>query len=167
MSYNKYASVYFNNENYYDGTAGQAIINVIKAEKQSNRKPYETAKKKITAYHNEKKKNPNSKVIDPILKFAKEYTSLYNSTHKRTSKDPKKANKPLKCGTIRYVYAYIQMYQYCLEHCEEESFTLNVVSEKFGFCERKVKHCFTKRGDIGKVINAWNKWNTDYSAQSQ
>lgn len=160
MNYDKYASVYFNDENYYDGTAGQAIINVIKAEKRAKMKSYENAQKKIKAFNDEKKKNSNSKVIDPILKFAREYTSLYNATHKRTSKDPKKANKPLKCGTIRYVYTYIQMYQYCLEHCEEETFTLDEVSEKFGFCERKVNQCFNKRGDIGKVIKAWTEWNS-------
>lgn len=158
---NRYASVYFNDENYYDGTAGQAIINVIRAERNSNIRSYRNAKKKIDVYHEEKKKNTSTKVIDPIFQFAKEYTTLYNATHKRTSKDPKKAKKPLKCGSIQYVYTYIQMYHYCMEHCEEDTFSLEKVSERFHLCERKVRHCFDKRGDIGKVICAWNEWNSN------
>ena len=133
----KYDSTYFNKERYYDPTAGAAILNIIREEKQHR---YTIPAKKP----------------DELELFSREFCNRYGATH------PPKANgKPLRYTIPSIIKKQIKLYEFCMEHCEKDWFTIDAAVERFDLgSPKKVEQCFSGRGQIGKLIRCWN----DYKA---
>ncbi len=134
----KYDSVYFNNERYYDSTAGAALLNIIREERN---------KKYIV---------PTRGAIDDTDIFVNKFCAHYKETH------PPRANgRPLRYTVPSKVKKQIKLYEFCMEHCEKDWFTIDVAVERFNLgSTKKVEQCFSGRGQIGKLIRCWN----DYKA---
>ena len=132
----KYDSVYYNSERYYDSTAGAAILNIIREEK----------KKKYVI--------PGKRAIDDVEIFVDKFCAHYKDTH------PPRANgKPLRYTVPSIVKKQIRLYEFCMEHCEKDWFTIDAAVERFNLgSQKKVEQCFSGRGNIGKLINCWNSY---------
>ena len=133
----KYDSTYFNKERYYDPTAGAAILNIIREEKQHR---YTIPAKKP----------------DELELFSREFCNRYGATH------PPRANgKPLRYTRPSIIKKQIKLYEYCMAHCDDTNFSIENVALQFGFgSSKKVEQCFSGRGNIGKLTRCWN----DYKA---
>jgi len=131
----KYDSVFFNKERYYDTTAGAALLNIIREERKQN---YVVPVKK-----------PDEQEL-----FSKMFSQYYEKTH-----IPRANGKPLKYTNPGRIKKYIKLYEYCMMHCDDDDFNLDDVALRFGLgSTKKVEQCFSKRGDISKIIDCWNSY---------
>lgn len=134
----KYDSTYFNKERYYDPTAGAALLNIIREERTQ----------KYTV--------PAKKITNRIDAFSEEFGAHYKATHA-----PRANGKPLKYSSPVRIKKYIKLYEFCMEHCEKNWFTVEAAVERFNLgSAKKVEQCFSGRGDIGKIIRCWNDYKT-------
>ena len=132
----KYNSVFFNDEKYYDPTAGAALLNIIREERAE----------RYTA--------PVKKASNSVDAFSEEFCKIYKSTHA-----PRANGKPLKYTIPSTIKKYIKLYEFCMEHCKKNWFTVNTAVERFHLGSvKKVEQCFSGRGDIGKIITCWNSY---------
>lgn len=138
----KYKSVFFNDEKYYDPTAGAALLNIIREERE--KRYMVPAKKELPMIENN------------INAFSVEFCEYYKSTH-----SPRANGKPLKYTIPSKIIKYIKLYEFCMEQCKKDWFTVEVAVKRFNLgSTRRVEQCFSGRGDIGKIIRCWN----DYKA---
>lgn len=135
----KYDSTYFNKERYYDPTAGAALLSIIRGEK---RQRYAAV--------------PTKKSDDNVAIFADKFCAHYKETH------PPRANgKPLRYTNPSVIKKQIKLYEFCMEHCEKDWFTIEAAVERFDLgSPRKVEQCFSGRGNIGKLIRCWNDFKS-------
>lgn len=132
----KYNSVFYNDERYYDPTAGAALLSIIREEK----------KKRYAA--------PVKRESSRINAFAVEFCENYRSTHA-----PRANGKPLKYTIPSRIIKYIKLYEFCMENCEKEWFSVGAAVDRFNLgSARRVEQCFSGRGDIGKIIRCWNEY---------
>lgn len=132
----KYDSVYFNNERYYDSTAGAAMLNIIREER----------KKKYIV--------PTRKAMDGTELFVHKFCEHYRATHA-----PRANGRPLKYTIPSRIMKYIKLYEYCMAHCYDTDFTVENTALRFGLgSPKKVEQCFSGNGDIGKIISCWNNY---------
>lgn len=136
----KYDSPYFNSERYYDPTAGAALATLARKEREERRAKYDRMKRmrplRFTSH-------------DPVIMFAISYAKKYEALHGR-----KKSGKPKALGNPSKNRNYIRAYIYCMDKADDPDLEVNV-KKKFGIGGRRIKQCFTRTGDIGKLINAW------------
>lgn len=132
----KYDSPFFNSERYFDPTVG-LVLRKLAQEERAQR-------------INEKAVRLFLKVNqDPVVLFAKKYAAEYEAANGR-----KKSGKPKVLGNAKRNENYIRAYLFCMENAEEEQLE-KLIFDRFGICGRRVKQCFTREGDMGKLINAW------------
>ena len=137
----KYDSVFYNNDRYYDGTAGAALLNVIREEK---RKRYVSASRKPV----------NVPKMETVEHFTYWFCRLYTETH-----PPRKNGKSHRSSRPHLIRKYVKLYEYCMEHCDDDDFSVDDVASKFELGSvKKVEQCFKQRGNIYKVIECWNKY---------
>lgn len=136
----KYNSVFYNNDRYYDPTAGAALINVIRKE----RKSWVPMPK------------PERQASD-LERFAVLFRDEYVRTH-----PPRVSGKTLKYGDLDRVQKHLKIYEYCMRHCDEDDFSVDGVVKRFSLgSDRIVRQCFSGRGDIGKLITRWKKYKEE------
>lgn len=133
----KYNSTFYNNERYYDPTVGEAFRNIIREEK-----------------HNVDKIINFAIYIDPVTEFARKFTKFYSDNF-----GIKTNGKPKKFERYDLVKQYISIYTYCMEHADDTDFSVEEVMKEFNLgTTRNVKHVFTGKGDLGKLIRCYKNW---------
>lgn len=133
----KYNSTFYNNERYYDPTAGEALRNIIREEKHSLNKVINLA-----IY------------VDPVTEFARKFTKLYSDNF-----GIKINGKPKKFSRYDLVRQYIGIYNYCIEHADDVDFSVEGVMKKFNLgTTRNIEHVFNGRGDLGKLVKCYKNW---------
>ncbi|MBP3238665.1 MAG: hypothetical protein J6M24_06270 [Lachnospiraceae bacterium] len=152
---NKSNSVFYNNENYYDSTAGLALMNIIKEERKKYYRPKKAvgvtykAKEPITQKHLKA-----TDVDNPEVLFCSIFTKFYNDTH-----GTRENGKRKKLGKYDTIYNWLELYNYCITNCCEDWFFIAHVVEHFNLdTDRRVKQVFSGQGDIGKLIQCYNSW---------
>lgn len=147
----KYNSVFFNDERYYDPTAGAALLSIIREERE---KRYAAPAKKETGGA-----ETGTCLFSEENSFAGKFCELYKETHA-----PRANGRPLKYTVPSRIIKYIRLYEFCMEHCEKEWFTVGAAVERFKLgSAKKVDQCFSGRGDIGKIIRCWNAYKASGS----
>ena len=137
IAMNRYSSTYFNSERYFDPTAGKALVNLIREE---NRK----FKKEVVSTEESN--------LDE--KFAEEFSKFYDETFGR------KSNGKLKrFARYNVVRDHLKIYNYCMKHVNEESFTIEKVVDVLNLgTDTKVKQVFTGSGQISKLVACYKEW---------
>lgn len=134
----RYKTPYYNNEKYYDPTAGTALLNIIRRER--NDIPVRNAVEKLKYRR------------DPIRQFAIEYTrqyiaekGLYTESGKiRTHANAQKVEKTVK------------FYEACMIADDSD---IPSILAYFGWSnDKRVEQLFTGRGNTGKIIKAWKEY---------
>ena len=140
----KYNSVFYNNDRYYDPTAGAALLNVIRKERKS-------------WVPMPKPERQPERQEDGLERFAILFRDEYVRTH-----PPRVSGKTLKYGDLDRVRKHLKIYEYCMRHCDEEDFSVDGVVKRFSLgSDRIVRQCFSGRGDIGKLIARWKKYKEE------
>ena len=143
----KYNSTFYNNEKYYDPTAGAALLNIIREERQNRRS-------NRAAIQSNVEQDDESIRERQIERFVYKFCKHYRETH-----PPRKSGKPLRYEVPKNVRKHIQIYEYCMEHCNDDNFSIEQVVKHFNLgTDRRVKQCFSKNGQIGKLIKCWNSY---------
>ena len=150
----KYNSVFYNNDRYYDPTAGAALINAIRQERKSwvpMPKPERQERKRWASML-----KPERQAND-LERFAVLFRDEYVRTH-----PPRVSGKTLKYGDLDRVRKHLKIYEYCIQHCDEDDFSVDEVVKRFSLgSDRIVWQCFSGRGDIGKLIAGWKKYKEE------
>lgn len=136
----KYDSPYFNSERYYDPTAGAALAMLARKEREERRTEYDRMKRM---------QSPRFTTNDPVTTFAFSYAKQYEALH-----GVKKSGKPKALANPIRNRNYIRAYIYCMDKADDQDLEVNV-KKLFNVEGRRVRQCFTKTGDLGKLINAW------------
>ena len=135
----KYDSHYYNSERYYDPTAGLALNNLIREEKKS----FKSNPIRVEVINN-----------NPALKFSKIFAKFYYTTHGLRAN-----GKARRLAQYENVYKLLRTYEYCIDHVDDEDFTIQGAVEYLGLgTDRTVKQVFTGRGNMGKVIKCYKSW---------
>lgn len=143
----RYDSPYFNSERYYDPTAGAVLEKLAREERRKFSSAYAISVKFRRDYllHEEQP--------DQIKMFSYRYAKQYEAEHgKRKSGKPKALGNPIKNEN------YIRAYLYCMDNAEVDlpnGGLEKAVKEMFDIEGRRIKQCFTRTGDLGKLVNAW------------
>lgn len=134
---NKYDSAFFNSEKYYDPTVGMALLNIIREEKKKN-------------YVQPPEYEPSQSVDVFAIKFCR----YYEQTH------PPRANgKHLVYANVAKVRKQINLYEYCISHCNDTDFTVDGVVDRFSLGTPKyIRQIFHGSGNIGKLTDSWNTY---------
>ena len=153
----KYDQVLYNSERYYDSTAGQALLNVMREERKKAARVYD--RKEAARVYDRIPEEPREESLSvKIQKFTayqmrKHEAALYTETGKiKAIANPKK------------ISLTIRMYDYCMRYCNESWFTAERAAALFHTSERKLSHVFNRRGNEGKIIADWLKnfmWEYD------
>ena len=134
----KYDSPFFNQERYYDPTAG-AVLAKLAREERTRYSPLRRAKP------------------DKIRMFAYRFAKNYEAEHgRRVSGKPKALANPAKNEN------YIRAYLYCIENADTDDDLEQNVKKLYGIEGRRIRQCFTRTGDLGRLINAW----LDYAGEN-
>lgn len=143
----KYNSPYFNTERYYDPTAGEVLSKLAREERAKYSNSYTISVKFRNDYQLYEDRP------DMIRLFSYRYAKQYEFEHGR-----KKSGKPKALGNPSRNENYIRAYLYCMDSANTELTDDNLkkaVKEKYGIEGRRLTQCFTRRGDLGKLIDAW------------
>lgn len=143
----KYDSPYFNTERYYDPTAGAVLVKLAQEEKKKYYRNYDISvkfRRDFLLY----KERP-----DPIKIFAYRYAKQYEAEHGR-----RKSGKPKALANPTRNSKYIRAYLFCMDNANagiDDADLEKAIKAMYGLEGRRVKQCFTRTGDLGKLINAW------------
>lgn len=137
----KYDSPYFNSERYYDPTAGAALAMLARKEREEKRREYDRMiHMRLLRFT----------VNDPVTMFAIRYAKRYEAIH-----GTKKSGKPKALANPTKNRNYIRAYIYCMDRAYDDPDLEANVKKLFGIEGRRIRQCFTRTGDIGKLVNAW------------
>ena len=134
----KYDSPYFNNERYYDPTAGAVLCRIIKEEKQKY--------SRVKLLYVETASNP-------LLEFSNIFAKYYANF------GPRKNGKPKRFAQTKNVLKLLKIYQYCMDHVDDADFSVEntVATLKLG-TDRQVRQVFSGNGQISKLIYCYKEW---------
>lgn len=141
----KYDSPYFNSERYYDPTVGAALASLARKERNEKQREYNRMKRMRQDYILRGKLGP-----DPVSMFAVRFAKQYRELHGR-----RKSGKPKALADSVRNERYIRAYIYCMDKADDDPDLETSLKNLYGLEGRRVKQCFTRTGDIGKLINAW------------
>lgn len=135
----RYDSPYYNPERYYDPTAGAALMSVIRSEK----KKYSQSIKSVSI---EKRRTD--------VAFVREFVDFYGRSF-----GLRQNGKPRRLSNYRVVLEFIKIYQYCMDHAEDDDFSIENTVEKLDLdSSKKVEQVFSGRGNMGKLIGCYKDW---------
>lgn len=129
----RYDTPYYNSEKYYDPTAGAALINTIKEARKQRQIEPETVKAE-----------------EPTIN---EFLDWY---------EPNLRCKPEKIASKRRRIAKdLKIYDFCMEHCMKDWFTVEAVTSRFRCGEKVVEQIFSGTGYVTKYVKAWERFRKE------
>lgn len=132
----KYDSSYYNDEKYYDPTAGAALAGLIREERQRRYRPVP------------KRQNAAAPGHGPELSgFLKDYEQEF-----KTEDPAKRARKR------RRVRSWIHAYEYIMKICDRPDFSVDKAAAELGLSPKRIQQIFDGRGDIACAVRAWNNY---------
>lgn len=135
MAYDRYSTPYYNSERYYDPTAGAAIRNAIRKEKE---------------WYNSSAPKEYKRTEDFPTVFSEFYNKAFGS------RENGKLRQMAKKKRIR---SYIQTYHYCIAYVDSKDFSIEKAVKELGLTSDKtVRQVFSETGNISKVIDCYKQW---------
>lgn len=130
---------FYNNERYYDPTAGAAILSVIRSERQKL---------------NDITENVSGRKDRKINTFALLFADFYGRAF-----GLRENGKPKRLAQYKHVYKLLNTYQYCVDHIDDKDFSIDSVVKNLRLgTDKTVCQVFSGRGNMGKLIDSYKTW---------